>query len=466
MIIEINLLFNLGWSCKHMDEFIDSLLVEELVCDIALPHLPKRIKLEQLGILDERTSILDADLLNAEEDAVIAAYNLKIASQEKNVNDGKLSAPDATPVLKPSDKKKPLDEPSPGNEEYISEYRRDDVRSRKAAAVCNDDDSRKDVEERGEKIREHSADRGRSRRDSGGEKYGPGVNSGRGDQRDNGRDRDKRYIPLRRSGSRDKARRRERDRKSENDHSRSRSRTRDRRRDRDDRGSDRYVSHRDSDSRRRESDHNRKGRDRARSRSYDSRSRSPINKHKKESRKSSSKEYDYDKRERRRDRERSLSSKKRGKQSSRRSGGSRHRAASCDSEDVRGKSRRHPRSPSLSRSRSRSPSRSSSSSQSESDRERRRKRISSSAAKKSEDDISESAEDSAQVEVSLAEEKAAAMKASKAEKIFDKMFKTKKTNTEGDSQGSSSVAVKAHPEGSVEYWNQIREGLGIKKLKS
>lgn len=64
------------------------------------------------------------------------------------------------------------------------------------------------------------------------------------------------------------------------------------------------------------------------------------------------------------------------------------------------------------------------------------------------------------------EEKAAALKASKAEKKFDKMFKTKKSETSGKESQGSSGGGKAHPEGSVEYWNQIREGLGIKKLKT
>lgn len=63
----------------------------------------------------------------------------------------------------------------------------------------------------------------------------------------------------------------------------------------------------------------------------------------------------------------------------------------------------------------------------------------------------------------LLEEKAAALKAAKAEKKFDKMFKTKKSVTNDSQTGSG---VRSHPEGSVEYWNEIREGLGIKKLKS
>ncbi len=51
-----------GWSIKYIDQFIDSLLNDELVCDIALPHLPKRMKLEDLGILLPRKSALDIDI--------------------------------------------------------------------------------------------------------------------------------------------------------------------------------------------------------------------------------------------------------------------------------------------------------------------------------------------------------------------------------------------------------------------
>ena len=66
-------------------------------------------------------------------------------------------------------------------------------------------------------------------------------------------------------------------------------------------------------------------------------------------------------------------------------------------------------------------------------------------------------------ENSILDDKAVAIKAAKAEKKFDKMFKIKKSSTVDGSTGGT--AVKPHPEGSVEYWNQIREGLGIKKLK-
>lgn len=40
-----------GWQSMHMDEFVDALLRDELVCDCALPHLAARVKLEDLGTL-------------------------------------------------------------------------------------------------------------------------------------------------------------------------------------------------------------------------------------------------------------------------------------------------------------------------------------------------------------------------------------------------------------------------------
>jgi pre-mRNA-splicing factor 38A len=40
-----------GWVVSHVDEFIEELLTEELVCDIALPHLVKRNKLEEMGVV-------------------------------------------------------------------------------------------------------------------------------------------------------------------------------------------------------------------------------------------------------------------------------------------------------------------------------------------------------------------------------------------------------------------------------
>jgi hypothetical protein len=102
-----------------MDEFIDSLLVDELVCDIALPHLPKRMKLEQLGILEERTSILDSELFNSDEptDAANSTNALNPAAVHEiiaKVAEGKKITQHENPV---------------DNAEYIKEYRKTDIRN-------------------------------------------------------------------------------------------------------------------------------------------------------------------------------------------------------------------------------------------------------------------------------------------------------------------------------------------------
>ena len=79
-----------GWSLKHVDELIDSLLVDEIVFDVALPHLPKRMKLEELGLLEPRKSALDAELeniLKIKEEAAIEQKSKAV------VDDGKERSP-------------------------------------------------------------------------------------------------------------------------------------------------------------------------------------------------------------------------------------------------------------------------------------------------------------------------------------------------------------------------------------
>jgi pre-mRNA-splicing factor 38A len=50
---------NYGYDLVCMDEFVDSLLHGERVCDIILPRLVKRTALEDVGDLDPRVSVLD-----------------------------------------------------------------------------------------------------------------------------------------------------------------------------------------------------------------------------------------------------------------------------------------------------------------------------------------------------------------------------------------------------------------------
>ncbi|CAL8073467.1 unnamed protein product [Calicophoron daubneyi] len=51
-----------SFSLIYMDDFIDSLLTEERVCDVILPRLQKRGVLEEANVLDPRQSLLNEDL--------------------------------------------------------------------------------------------------------------------------------------------------------------------------------------------------------------------------------------------------------------------------------------------------------------------------------------------------------------------------------------------------------------------
>lgn len=50
------------FELSHMDEFIDSLLREDRVCDCILPRVQKRTVLEENNELDPRVSALDDDM--------------------------------------------------------------------------------------------------------------------------------------------------------------------------------------------------------------------------------------------------------------------------------------------------------------------------------------------------------------------------------------------------------------------
>lgn len=58
-----------GFRLEHMDEFIDKLLTESRVLDIALPNLMARSLLEDLDELEPRESVLQAELDAEDESA-------------------------------------------------------------------------------------------------------------------------------------------------------------------------------------------------------------------------------------------------------------------------------------------------------------------------------------------------------------------------------------------------------------
>jgi len=55
-----------GYLVYHVDEFISDLLHNDHVCDITLPHLPKRMLLEHAHKLPPHVSALADDLLDPE----------------------------------------------------------------------------------------------------------------------------------------------------------------------------------------------------------------------------------------------------------------------------------------------------------------------------------------------------------------------------------------------------------------
>ena len=71
-----------GWDTCYMDTFIDSLLNDEVVCDIALPFLQPRDKLENIGLLKPRISSLDHILQEEQEQKEAEVPNITIDNNE------------------------------------------------------------------------------------------------------------------------------------------------------------------------------------------------------------------------------------------------------------------------------------------------------------------------------------------------------------------------------------------------
>ena len=56
-----------GFHLTYMDEYVDSLLHDERVCDIALPRIPTRFALEETDELEPRVSLLGSEI-DSDED--------------------------------------------------------------------------------------------------------------------------------------------------------------------------------------------------------------------------------------------------------------------------------------------------------------------------------------------------------------------------------------------------------------
>lgn len=429
-----------GWSVTHMDEFIDSLLREELVCDIALPFIMKRLKLEESDILPPRHSAMEEELaelerleqeegndddddddqeLNGDVDTSAAPNNadkedrgiktnavdrsnsfdhIKVIETTNNLST-ELNRGESIDVLDSDNSRKGRNFPLSEEKEDKDHYDRSQNRcSRSRSNSRRRDNSKRDrKDDKGfhrAKRRSESRDRQHHRRNSD----------------EQGRDSDKRYAMSKDEHYRRREDRAHRDSRSP---SRSRSPSEDSR--------DRRHRHK-SDKRRHKKDrkHRRHRRSRERSDSYSSESEYSTNEDRRSSRKSHRSKYS-DRREESRDRTHEK----------------RRRDEDADVSSDRNKKMR-----------------------------------------KDEENLEEFQAFSSRQESST--------KKTGGEKAFDRIFGKKKVDSKpnsGDRSGRGGASnadqvagkvivndkgekfVITASEGTVEYWNQMREALGLKKLK-
>ena len=390
-----------GWQLMHMDEFIDSLLRDELVCDMALPHLVKRMKLEELGTILPRKSALDDEIAMGEGESEDSE-----SEDEDSVQEDTELEP-ATPAVAVST--------SP-NEQPV-EHNKGDSRSEKDRSAANS--------------------RGRS----------PSP-----------RHRDRSPSPRHRDRSPSP---RHRDRSESREHRKDSHGRRDERR-REDSRERRRPSSRD---------------DRRRHRDRHSRSRSPLSEDSRDDRRYRRHDHRDSRHRRSRDRRDSRSPDRRHHRSNRRS-----RSRSRSHSPARRSSTGHGRSDSRDRD-SRTKDRRDQDRDRERDREADRKRGYSEEDRR-DSKRPRSDRDQEESEVPVVSDTATQKAKSAAVKKFDRMFggKTKPARTPsgtsapltaagGRGGGKEVVNTKGEKvmitasEGTVEYWNQMREALGLKKLK-
>lgn len=366
---------------------------EELVCDIALPHLVHRTKLETLQGLPKRKSVLDIELTETIEEL-----------QQPEVK--KLKKPRLVEVAEPVSVKPKADEAAivfddddEEDGEVAESLNYEKVVFEKAVSVSNSE-------------REHFVDGKKSRHDRNDD---DSTDSDRGRQREDERRRN-----------------RSRDRPRNNDRDDRRYRDVDRERRRRSNSSDRENSL-DRETRRK----------RRRSYSISSRSRSPSRSPYARRRKESSSEY------RRRDRDSRSRSADRGRDRDR------------DRDRIKGRDRDRDRD---SRGDRDSTRRRDKAGDFDNDGYSRRKEETKPDHRKSQSSNTVYEEpDRKALQVKAA--RSGASNEAKFEKAFGKKDSSAKSGKEITiSETGAKVTITA-PEGSVEYWNQIREKLGMKKLK-
>eukprot|EP01038_Epipyxis_sp_PR26KG_P007537 gene7537-10271_t len=366
-----------GWKSMYVDEFIDSLIHDELVCDVALPYLVKRMKLEEMGTLSKRLSVLDVEIDDAEKNFVDNDIKKAVKAKSKRVESIKIEDT---------------------NDTHINT--KDNLNS----AVSFNDDSSDDQEDNSKKIIEESKNHTQSKDKSS--HYSD-------DDRDSSSERnDKRNSPSR--NSRD---RHHRDRRNESP-----------------------INYGEKDNTRDYRDYDRRDRNR-----HDSRERGG---------------YRRDSRDRHRRYSRDRSPRdSRGRDRSRRNG----------SRDRRHHEREYEKRKSdQSTSPYRRSKRENDDHYEEDSREKRSRRDDSRSRHDSKDTMNDSNDNKKElVDETLRKTN---ISNSKVNKKFDKMFKSKSSKDnemkgkEITTENGTKVLITA-PEGSVEYWNQIRASLGMKQLK-
>jgi pre-mRNA-splicing factor 38A len=243
-----------GWKLMHMDEFVDALLTEETLCDVALPHLPKRMKLEDLSLLQPRKSVLDMEIdledggsdEDSGDDSMDEDIKQRLAMQLAASNVEKPAHNIASESSKAETDKKVLDDSSKSHRESKEHEAPVDGEfgGRDSVAKYESDRSRSSSSSRKRRKERHNSKRS-ERRDSRERSSRDKDDRDRRSRRDDSRD-----SRSRRHDSRDR-RDRDRDRRDRRSESRDRYRS-DRRDDRDARG--RRDRSRDKHSRRRRDD--------------------------------------------------------------------------------------------------------------------------------------------------------------------------------------------------------------------
>jgi pre-mRNA-splicing factor 38A len=375
-----------GWRLVYMDEFVDSLLREELVCDIAMPHMAKREKLEALGSLQPRESLLEEELLELE------------AMETRTLQQG-------------------ISNDSEGLEE--EKFGHDDGSEAIAVRFDDDDEDVKIVVATRIAIEcpQPSAIKQGYGKDTHDQSDGDKQSS---DTRTDGDT----WKREKRSRSTDRRENRVSDRNRDHRRDKSRNRDRDSGRRRDSRSRDRYRSE-----------------SRCRARSYSRSSSSSMNRRRRDGRRRA------DSRARHRDRRSDES-------------GRRHRwrysSESYSDDSRRDRSKRRRREYIRDRDREKC----------DGDEDRDRKSAAASLIDKDRDVVPVSAQSGK-----------GSSKPKMSDKAFDRIFgKVKHPIKEGPAAAGSGNKVITNskgekvlitaPEGSVDYWNQIRESLGMSKLKT